>query len=109
MGILSVPVALGLCDRGFHCRCGRAGHALLFQRPFAVILCSGLQTNEAPCWNDSNLLDGHSHNYATLSVRDYGPREIVRNESHSDIRGWRFPYGFHWILDVVGSGYASEN
>ena len=104
-----ISVTSGLCDcrfRGWH-NC--IGYALLFQRSLTFILRSEFQADESPCRDDGDLLNGDSHDHASLIVRDYLPREIVRNESHPDIRNWRFPHGYNWILDFVGSGYASEN
>ena len=82
---------------------------MLFQRSLAFILRSEFQADESPCRNDSNLLDGDSHDHASIIVRDHVPWEIVGNESYSDIRNWRIPHGHNRILDFVGSGYASEN
>lgn len=105
----NVPAALGLRDCRVRGRRNCAGHAMLFQCSLAFILCSEFQTDEPPCGNDSDLLDGHSHNHASVIVRDYVLGEIVRNESYSDIRSWRLTHGSNRILDFVGSGYVSEN
>lgn len=82
---------------------------MLFQCSLAFILCSEFQTDEPPCRNDSDLLDGYSYHHASVIVRDHVRWEIVRNESYSDFRSWRFPYDSNRILDFVGSGYVSEN
>lgn len=109
MGIHSVSVAIGLCDRSFRRRSDCVGHALLFQRSVAVIFRSEFQTEEPSCRNDSNLFDGYSYNYAAFGIRDHIHRKSVRNESYPSIRSWRFPYDSDRFLDIVGAGDPSEN